>query len=116
MALIRLYMTMSLDGYVFTDPKGKPINKHLDRIWARALQRAGLRHRPSYQLRHTFASLCLVKGMAPGYVAKLLGHSTLETFYRHYARWIDDSSRQQEFRLRSIFASTRNDAQTQQCK
>lgn len=97
----------SLDGYVFTNPKGQPIDKHLDRIWARALQRAGLRHRPSYQLRHTFASLCLAKGMAPGYIAKLLGHSTLETFYRHYARWINDSSKQQENQLRNLFEPNR---------
>lgn len=94
---------VSLDGYIFTNKKGQPIDKHLDRIWAHALKRAGLRHRPSYQLRHTFASLCLAKGMAPGYIAKLLGHSTLETFYRHYARWINDSSKQQENRLRDIF-------------
>lgn len=103
----------SLDGYIFTNQKGQPIDKHLDRIWARALKKAGLRHRPSYQLRHTFASLCLAKGMAPGYIAKLLGHSTLETFYRHYARWINDSSKQQENQLRDIFGSTVSFVQSQ---
>jgi integrase len=73
---------VSIDGtsaYIFLDKKGLPIRKHLDRIWARALKAAGLRHRPSYQLRHTFVSQCLLKGLSPGYVAKLLGHTTLET-------------------------------------
>jgi uncharacterized protein (DUF433 family) len=41
--------------------------------------------------------------MAPAYVAKLLGHSTLETFYRHYARLIEDSAQQQEKILSSQF-------------
>ncbi len=93
----------SLTDHVFVDKKGLPIRKHLDRIWARALKKAGLSHRPSYQLRHTFASLALLKGMSPGYVAKLLGHSTLETMYRHYARWIDDASKENERRLRDAF-------------
>lgn len=92
-----------IDDYIFLDKKGKPIRKHLDRIWSRAEKKAGLRHRPSYQLRHTFASLCLAKGMAPGYVAQLLGHSTLQELYRHYARWIADSSKDQENKLRAAF-------------
>ena len=58
------------DGYIFITKKGEPMNKHLDRIWARGLKRAGLRHRPSYQLRHTFASLALERGVSPGWVSK----------------------------------------------
>ena len=83
----------SLNGYVFTRKNGRPINQGLDRIWWRALKAAGLRHRPSYQLRHTFASLALEAGESPGWVAKVLGHTSLETLYRHYARWINDSTK-----------------------
>lgn len=43
------------------------------------IEKAGLRHRPSYQLRHTFASLCLANGVTPGWLANVLGHSTLQT-------------------------------------
>lgn len=99
----------SLDGYIFLDKKGLPIRKHLDRIWARALRLAGLRHRPSYQLRHTFVSQCLLKGLSPGYVAHLIGHSGLETLYRHYARWINDASKEQERILRSQLGSPKSD-------
>lgn len=93
------------DGYIFLSKKGLPINQHLDRVWEKALKKAGLRHRPSYQLRHTFASQCLLKGLSPGYVAGLLGHQGLEILYRHYARWINDASKYQEKMLRESFSS-----------
>lgn len=91
--------TANLDGHVFTTKSGQPIDKHLDHIWRTALRRAGLRHRPSYQLRHTFASLCLQNGVAPGWLAQVLGHSTLQTTFKHYARFIKDASRENEARL-----------------
>ncbi|MBI4533432.1 MAG: site-specific integrase [Candidatus Melainabacteria bacterium] len=94
----------SLDGYVFTKPNGNPIDKHLDRIWERALRKAGLRHRPSYQLRHTFATQCIVKSFPLPFIAKVLGHSTIDTLIRHYAGWIDSATKEQEKRLMESFA------------
>ena len=91
------------DDYVFTDKKGKPINKHLDRIWKRALESANLKHRPSYQLRHTFASLCLMQGINPGWVSTVLGHSTLEMTFTHYARYIPDEFNQQHKKLAPLW-------------
>ncbi len=93
----------NLNGYIFTSKSGQPINKHLDRIWARALQKAKLRHRPSYQLRHTFASFCLEQGASPGWIAKMLGHSTMQTTFKHYLRFIKDSSAENERLLSSMF-------------
>lgn len=92
-------VTASLDGYVFTTKWGQPIDKHLDHVWRTALKKAGLRHRPSYQLRHTFASLCLESGVTPGWLANVLGHSTSQTTFKHYARYIKDSSKENETRL-----------------
>jgi integrase len=96
--------TMHLDGYVFTTKSGQPIDKHLDHVWRTALRKAGLRHRPSYQLRHTFASLCLESGVTPGWLANVLGHSTLQTTFKHYARFIKDTSRENEQRLEHVLA------------
>jgi integrase len=79
----------SSDDYVFTKRNGEPIDKHLDRIRVRALRQAGMRHRPSYQLRHTFATQCIIKGFPLPFVAKVLGHSTIDTLIRHCAGWID---------------------------
>lgn len=94
--------TANLDGYVFTTKNGQPIDKHLDHVWRSALRKAGLRHRPSYQLRHTFASLCLQSGVAPGWLANVLGHSTLQTTFKHYARFIKDTSRENEARMEQL--------------
>ncbi|MBP7861377.1 tyrosine-type recombinase/integrase [bacterium] len=98
--------TQSRDGYIFIDKKGMPINKHLDRIWSRGLRAAGLRHRPSYQLRHSFATQCIMKGFPLPYIAKLLGHSTIDTLVRHYAGWIDAATRENDNKLREAFKST----------
>lgn len=92
----------NLDGYVFTTKSGQPIDKHLDHVWRTALRKAGLRHRASYQLRHTFASLCLENGVTPGWLANVLGHSTLQTTFKHYARFIKDTSRENEARLEHL--------------
>lgn len=77
-------------------------------VWRTALKKAGLRHRPSYQLRHTFASLCLESGVTPGWLANVLGHSTLQTTFKHYARFIKDSSRENESRLETMLGSRKS--------
>src|ERR1700722_7952822 len=64
----------SAAGYVFVTKKGQPIHKHLDKIWTTTLKKAKLRHRPSYQLRHTFVTQCMLKG------------STCHIFYCHADR------------------------------
>lgn len=92
------------DQYVFTKPNGEPIDKHLDRIWGRAVHKAELRHRPSYQLRHTFATQCIIKGFPLAFVAKVLGHSTIDTLVRHYSGWIDQATKENEDKLKKSFA------------
>lgn len=80
--------------------------KHLDRIWARALRKAGMRHRPSYQLRHTFATQCIIKGSPLPFIAKVLGHSTIGTLIRHYAGWIDQATKEHKRKLVESFRMT----------
>ena len=91
--------TQHLEGYVFLNKQCQPYSKHVDREWRIALKKAGLRHRPAYQLRHTFASLCLTTGLQPTWVAKMLGHTTAQVTFKHYARFIDDASKANEKRL-----------------
>ena len=91
------------EGYIFITKKGEPMNKHLDRIWARALKRAKLRHRASYQLRHTFASLALERGVSPGWVSKVLGHGSMEITFRYYIRYIKDKANENERLMISMF-------------
>ena len=92
----------SKDNYIFTKPNGDPIDKHLDRIWTRALKAAKVRLRPSYQLRHTFATQCILNGLPLPYISKVLGHSTIEPLVRHYTGWIDTLTQQRDDELRKI--------------
>jgi len=98
----------SLDAYVFTTKRGQPIHKHTDRVWSRALKKCGMRHRRSYQLRHTFATQCIIKGFPLPFIAKVLGHSTIDTLIRHYAGWIDTATPEHFEKLRSAFGMTSN--------
>ena len=46
------------------------------------------RKRTMYQTRHTFASLMLSHGEDPLWVARMLGHTTLQMVFRHYGKFI----------------------------
>lgn len=58
-----------------------------DTYWRPSLKRLGIRWRPAYNTRHTFATTALLTGVAPAYVADQLGHS-LKMLLDRYARWI----------------------------
>jgi integrase len=103
---LRKNPTQHVEGYVFLNKHNQPYDKHVDREWRTALQRARVRHRPGYQLRHTFASMCLQNGLQPTWVAKTLGHSSPQVTYKHYARYIDDASNVNEQRLEESIAKT----------
>ncbi|WP_235166508.1 hypothetical protein [Pseudomonas putida] len=45
------------------------------RYWLAALRTLGFRHRRLYDTRHTYATMCLVAGMNPAFIAAQLGHS-----------------------------------------
>lgn len=56
-----------------------------------ALEQLGIRRRRQYATRHTYATVCLMAGMTPAFVAKQLGHS-VQVLLETYARWIDSES------------------------
>ena len=68
------------------------------RIWQRCLKRLGLRYREPYQTRHTSATLALMAGANPSYIARQLGHTNANMLFRVYSKWIDgaDKSRERE--------------------
>ncbi len=75
--------------YVFAGPRGAALdwNNFRPRNWRRLARSAGVRMRPPYQCRHTYAATLLAEGANPHYVAHQMGHSTLAMVIRHYARW-----------------------------
>lgn len=77
-------------GFIFTNSHGGP---HLDGDvmngwWKKALIKAGVPYKRAYNCRHTRATLDLMAGGKPAFLAKQLGH-TLAQFWKTYATWID---------------------------
>lgn len=53
----------------------------------KAMNALGIRHRPAYNCRHTYATMLLMDGINPVFVADQLGHS-LEMLMKRYAKWM----------------------------
>lgn len=76
--------------HVFHDPRdgkrwgGEPKFRF---FWLGTLKRLGIRHRPPYNTRHTYATMMLMAGMTPAFCAGQMGHS-VDVFLRTYAKWI----------------------------
>lgn len=80
---------------VFPNRFGKHMNlRNLRRrVWSPALARAGLKRRDLYNTRHTFATHALASGEDPGWVAKMLGHTTLTMLMTRYYRYVPNLTR-----------------------
>lgn len=52
------------------------------------MRKAGVRWRNMYQIRHTYASTHASNGANLFWLARQLGHKTIEVLIKHYARWI----------------------------
>lgn len=73
--------------------KGKPVQK-IKTAWLSALRMAGItrRIRP-YDLRHSFATELIAKGVDIGTIAKLMGHSSPTMILNHYQYVMDEQKR-----------------------
>ena len=63
------------------------------RVWYVALAKAKLRPRDFYNTRHTFATHALAAGEDPGWVAKMLGHTTLNMLVTRYYQYVPNLTR-----------------------
>jgi len=67
-----------VDDLVFSNIEGKPIDPSvLSHNFARIAKRAGLQGVRFHDLRHTFASLMLLNGVAPKIISEALGHASV---------------------------------------
>ncbi|PWE41370.1 tyrosine-type recombinase/integrase [Pseudomonas prosekii] len=62
-----------------------------DKHFQAALTDLGIRARRQYNCRHTYATMCLMSGMNPAFIATQLGHS-VQMLLSTYARWINSST------------------------
>ena len=69
---------LTLDDLVFGSVEGKPLNPpSLSRAFARIVKRAGLENVRFHDLRHSFASLMLLRGAKPKVISEALGHASV---------------------------------------
>lgn len=91
-------LTAARSDYVFA-PEGSGDRSELyirsetgaKRYWLAALRKSGIRYRRMYDTRHTYATMCLMSGMNPAFIAAQLGHS-VQVLLSTYAKWISSSS------------------------
>jgi integrase len=84
-----------LGGFVFLDAKQQPVHQELFRmkVWEPLLRRLGLRYRPPYQMRHTFATLAISAGENINWVARMLGHKSPVVTLEKYNRFVPNLTR-----------------------
>ena len=85
--------------HIFPQPGNldKPLTKTSDptNVFQKVLKKLGIRHRPTYNTRHTYATVMLMDDVKPGCAAAILGHS-LQMFFTTYAKWIEGEATEKE--------------------
>jgi len=82
--------SLSLDDLVFASAEGQPIDPSvLSHAFGRVTARAGLKGVRFHDLRHTFASLMLLRGAKPKVISEALGHSSVAFTMDTYSHIID---------------------------
>jgi integrase len=79
--------------YVFPPTKNSEFIQQAsvtDKHFKAALTTLGVRSRPQYNCRHTYATMCLMSGITPAFIANQLGHS-VRMLLTTYARWVNSS-------------------------
>jgi integrase len=78
----------SVPEFIFTDTAGQTYRNHKIRsALSKCLKDAGLRQIRIHDLRHTYASIRLLRGHNIGDVSYQLGHSSIKITYDVYGHW-----------------------------
>jgi integrase len=82
-------------GLVFTSSKGTPLDAQniVNRRLKPLLKRAGIRDVRWHDLRHTYPTLLLSRGVHPKYVQQSLGHTSIQLILDRYSHWITSKGR-----------------------
>lgn len=103
-------LSLLANGFVFPQDFTKPVqlpNGKLNRInpdsfrkhrWSAILERAGVRYRYPYQMRHTYATKHISQGIHIWQLAQWMGHSGPEMIYRHYGNYIEEYQKKEQIR------------------
>ncbi len=81
---------LALDSLVFGNIEGKPLDPSvLSHDFAKIVKRAGLQNVRFHDLRHTFASLMLLRGAKPKVISEALGHASVAFTMDTYSHIIE---------------------------
>lgn len=64
-----------------------------DHYWKPTLKLLGIRERRAYNTRHTYATVALMGGVNPHYIARQMGHKTTKLLFDVYSKWIDGADK-----------------------
>ena len=64
------------------------------KVWEPVLKRLGVRYRPPYQMRHTFATLAISVGENINWLARTLGHKSPVVALEKYNRFVPNLTRE----------------------
>jgi integrase len=80
--------------YVFLSTVGSQlVESTLWKVWQRACQNAGVKHRKPYALRHSMISHAILAGEDLQWLARQTGHTDTSMFVKTYWRYINSSDR-----------------------
>lgn len=92
--------TQMKSEYVFLNPyTAEPFadtSMAVQRVWRPSLRILGIRDRDARETRHTYATMALMAGVNPAYIARQLGHANAKMVYEVYAKWIDGADKSME--------------------
>ena len=82
--------------YVFVSKEGNIVDIGNLRKWTwyPTLESVELKRRTMYQARHTFATLMLSAGENPNWVARMMGHTSVEMLFKKYSGFIPNITHQ----------------------
>jgi len=94
---------------VFANVEGKPIDAGvLSHNFARIVKRAGLENVRFHDLRHTFASLMLLRGAKPKVISEAPGHSSVAFTMDVYSHIIEGMQQDAMMLLDEVLPKARN--------
>ncbi len=87
---LHLGRLLSLDDLVFANIDGKPIDPStLTHTFGRIVDQAGFGKVRFHDLRHTFASIALLRGAKPKVISEALGHASVAFTMDTYSHIIE---------------------------
>ncbi len=82
--------TGKYNSYVFLNQKGEhfyDIKRVRNTYWKKLLEKLGMKYRPIYQMRHTFATIMIENGEDILWVSNMLGHTDPSMTLTKYAKY-----------------------------